>query len=104
LIAFTNVLDKKNQPLVVFKQPITIKSIRQQDFKVTLNLMDTAINDGVARVKVNVIRRWCQIRGTAWINAIHKDQLPWTQVSNLKAWDSPVVCYREEPTRTGSLR
>jgi hypothetical protein len=53
-LAFTDVVRKDGQPLAVFTQPITIKSIRQQDFKVSAALVDTVIHNGVARVKVDV--------------------------------------------------
>lgn len=53
-LAFTNVLDKNGQPLALFTQPLTIKSITQQDFAATLRLLDTVINNGAVRVEVNI--------------------------------------------------
>lgn len=53
-LAFTNVVRHDGQPLAVFSQPVTIKSIRQQDFKVAVDLLDTIIHNGLARVKVHV--------------------------------------------------
>ncbi len=53
-LVFTNVVRHDGQPLAVFTQPLTIKSIRQQDFKVSVNLLDTIIHNGLVRVKVDV--------------------------------------------------
>jgi hypothetical protein len=55
LIASTNVWDKEARPLCVFSQPLSIKSITEQDFNANLSLLDTMINNGVVRVKLSVI-------------------------------------------------
>lgn len=53
-IASTNILDKQGQPLAVYTQPITIKSITEQDFNAELSLLDTVITKGVVRAKVTM--------------------------------------------------
>lgn len=55
LIATTNVIDKDGQPIALFTQPISIKSIKDQSFKASLSLLDTTVNsDGVIRARVMV--------------------------------------------------
>lgn len=53
-IASTNVLDSKGQPLGVFTQALTIKSITLNTFSATLSLLDSAVNDGAVRAKLTV--------------------------------------------------
>lgn len=53
-IASSNVLDKNDRPIAVFSQPLTIKSITQQNFNATLSLLDTVITNGAIRAKVIV--------------------------------------------------
>ncbi|MEJ7780755.1 MAG: hypothetical protein WKF68_14325 [Daejeonella sp.] len=53
-VASTNVLDKGGRPLAVFNQALTVKSITQRDFDVTLSLLDTVINNGSVRAQVKV--------------------------------------------------
>lgn len=54
LIASTNVLGPDSLPLAIYIQPITIKSITQQDFTAALSLIDTVVTDGAVRAKVMV--------------------------------------------------
>ena len=52
--ACTDVLDQNAKPVVVFSQPITIKSITQSRFNATLALLDTAITNGAVRASVSL--------------------------------------------------
>jgi len=52
--ACTDVLDQNGKPLVVFSQPITIKSVTQSRFSATVGLLDTAIINGVIRATVSL--------------------------------------------------
>ena len=54
IIAYTNVLDKEDQPLAIFIQPVTIKSLTHQAFNATLQLLDPMVTNGVVRAKVNL--------------------------------------------------
>lgn len=50
----TNVLNQNGKPIVMFSQPITIKSISQTRFNATLALLDTALTNGVIRASVSL--------------------------------------------------
>jgi hypothetical protein len=52
--ACTNVLDQQGKPVVMFSQPITIKSISQTRFNASLALLDTAITNGAIRASVSL--------------------------------------------------
>lgn len=54
LLAYTNVLDGKGEPMAVFRQPITIKSITQNTFAAELVLMDTIPVNDMIRTKVTL--------------------------------------------------
>lgn len=54
LIASTNVLDEAGMPIAVFSQPVTIKSITQQNFNASLILLDTLLTNGMVRAKLTV--------------------------------------------------
>lgn len=53
LIASTNIL-RKETPVAIFTQSITIKSISQQDFDVELSLLDSIVVNGSVRAKINI--------------------------------------------------
>ncbi|SDM26062.1 hypothetical protein SAMN05421813_108132 [Daejeonella rubra] len=53
-IASTNVLDKNGQPLTVFTQPLTIKSIVLNSFNATLSLLDSVVTGGAVRSKLTL--------------------------------------------------
>jgi hypothetical protein len=53
-IASTDLLNAKGLPVAVFNQPITIKDLNIKSFNATLNLLDTAINNGRVRAEVIV--------------------------------------------------
>ncbi|WP_131539183.1 hypothetical protein [Pedobacter nototheniae] len=53
LMAYTNVIDKNNKPIALFKQPITIKSITEEPFKVTASL-DKPEEKNFIKIKVDV--------------------------------------------------
>lgn len=53
-IASTNVLDNKGQPMAVFTQALTIKSITLNTFNASLSLLDSAVTDGAVRANITV--------------------------------------------------
>lgn len=54
LTATTNVLDKHHNPLAIFSQALTVKSISEQSFSASLTLLDTVATNGAVRVRVEV--------------------------------------------------
>lgn len=54
LAAFTNLLDQDGLPLIAFTQPLTLKSISQQDFNASLHLLDTVIRNGMVRARLDI--------------------------------------------------
>lgn len=54
LAAFTNLVDQNGLPLIAFTQPLTLKSISQQDFSASLTLLDTVISKGMIRARLDV--------------------------------------------------
>lgn len=54
LIAYTDVVDKNQLPVLFFTQKLTIKSITESPFSVSAMLMDTVAIDGKLRVKVQL--------------------------------------------------
>lgn len=53
-VAYTNILDRNKFPAVHFQQALTIKSITQTDFSVQVSLLDSTLDKGSVRVKVQV--------------------------------------------------
>ncbi|MGV3508591.1 MAG: MG2 domain-containing protein, partial [Sphingobacteriaceae bacterium] len=53
-IAYTNVLNGDGDPLALFTQSLTIKSITYQDFNAELALLDTVATNGFVRAKLTV--------------------------------------------------
>ncbi|CAG5006854.1 hypothetical protein DYBT9275_03910 [Dyadobacter sp. CECT 9275] len=54
LIAYTDVVDKNQLPIILFVQKLTIKSITESPFSVSTMLLDTVDIDGKLRVKVQL--------------------------------------------------
>lgn len=53
LMAYTNVLNKNNKPIALFKQPITIESITEEPFTAAASLAKTEIKNFI-KIEVNV--------------------------------------------------
>lgn len=52
--AFTNVMDQHGNPVALFSQRVTIKSITQRNFSASLLLLDTLVSNGAVRASVTL--------------------------------------------------